>query len=166
MESDTIESSSESKLPLFAGIGGLLLGVIALVLSVKAKNAADAATAAAQLADQKASETQAKVESKVDSATFQNFSADYTDFKGKSEKAFQDMAVAFNNLSKAVESRGSRSSGGNGGNVTAGPGEYIVAKGDTLSGIARKAGISLKALRDLNPGVGDALKIGQKLKVK
>ena len=47
----------------------------------------------------------------------------------------------------------------------AGPGEHAVAKGETLSGIAKKAGISLKALQDLNPGVdATRLRIGQKLK--
>ena len=32
---------------------------------------------------------------------------------------------------------------------TAGPGESIVAKGDTLGGIAKKVGISLKSIQEL-----------------
>ncbi|MEY4799367.1 MAG: LysM domain, partial [Verrucomicrobiota bacterium] len=51
--------------------------------------------------------------------------------------------------------------------VVAGPGSYAVQKGDTLSGIAKKAGISLKALQDLNPGVNpNKMQIGQLLKTK
>jgi len=60
-------------------------------------------------------------------------------------------------------------SSGNGGTktVTAGAGEYVVAKGDTLGGIARKVGISLKALQELNPTVNaNKMQIGQKLKTK
>ena len=49
----------------------------------------------------------------------------------------------------------------------AGPGEHVVAKGETLGAIARKAGLSVKALQDLNPGVNaNRLQIGQKLKTK
>ncbi len=42
--------------------------------------------------------------------------------------------------------------------------EYIVAKGDSLAKIAKKKGVTLKALEDANPGlVPTKLKIGQKL---
>jgi LysM repeat protein len=42
--------------------------------------------------------------------------------------------------------------------------EYVVVKGDTLGKIAKKNGVSLKALEDANPGVVPTkLKIGQKL---
>lgn len=165
MESDTIESSSESKFPLIAGIVGIALGAVALILAVKAKNAADAAAAQSLAAGQAAEEAKAQVASKADGATVQGIVADYTDFKAKVEKGFQDVTASYNKVAAAVESRGSRSTGGS-ANVVAGPGEYVVVKGDTLSGIARKQGVSLKALQDLNPGVGSNLRIGQKLKVK
>ena len=42
---------------------------------------------------------------------------------------------------------------------------YRVRKGDTLSSISRKSGISLGNLRKLNPGLGDMLSIGQKLRI-
>ena len=42
--------------------------------------------------------------------------------------------------------------------------EYVVAKGDSLAKIAKKAGVSLKALQAANPGVVPTkLKVGQKL---
>jgi putative chitinase len=44
--------------------------------------------------------------------------------------------------------------------------EYVVVKGDTLGKIAKKNGVSLKALEDANPGViPTKLKIGQKLAI-
>ncbi len=48
--------------------------------------------------------------------------------------------------------------------VTAGGGEYVVVKGDSLAKIAKKNGVSLKALEAANEGVKPSkLKIGQKL---
>jgi LysM repeat protein len=51
--------------------------------------------------------------------------------------------------------------------VTAEPGrEYVVAKGDSFSTIAKKAHVSVKAIEQANPGVNSSkLKIGQKLQV-
>ncbi|MBT7308373.1 MAG: LysM peptidoglycan-binding domain-containing protein [Gammaproteobacteria bacterium] len=43
---------------------------------------------------------------------------------------------------------------------------YRVKKGNTLSSIAKSRGISLSALRRLNPGLGDLLSVGQKLRVQ
>jgi len=44
--------------------------------------------------------------------------------------------------------------------------EYVVVKGDTLSGIAKKFGTSVKAIEDANQGVEPTkLRIGQKLQI-
>jgi LysM repeat protein len=44
--------------------------------------------------------------------------------------------------------------------------EYVVVKGDTLAKIAKKNGVTLKALKAANPGVDPTkLKVGQKLSV-
>jgi len=44
--------------------------------------------------------------------------------------------------------------------------EYVVLKNDSFSSIAKKYGVTTKAIADLNPGVDSTkLKIGQKLKV-
>lgn len=166
MESDTIESGSESKFPLIAGIAGVALGVVALILAIKAKGAADAAAQAAAEARQNATDAAAAVAAKADGAAVAALAADYTAFKDQTAKGFQDATTAYADLRKAVEGGRSRSTGGSTATAVAGPGEYIVVKGDTLSGIARKVGVSLKALQDLNPGVGNALRIGQKLKTK
>lgn len=166
MESDTIESSSESKFPLIAGIAGVALGVIALVLAVKAKNAAEAATLNAQSASASAQEATNAVASKADKAAFETLQADFGALKEQTSKGFADVTVAYEGLRKAVEARGGSRSNGTATGGTAGPGEYLVQKGDSLYSIARKNGLSLKALQDLNPGVSANLKIGQKLKVK
>lgn len=166
MESDTIESGSESKFPLIAGIAGVALGVIALVLAIKAKNGAEEAKLAAQNAAASAGEATTAVASKADGAAFQALQADVAAFKDQTGKAFADATAAYENLRKAVETKGSTRSNGGATGGTAGPGEYIVQKGDSLYAIAKKNGLSLKALQDLNPGVSASLKIGQKLKVK
>jgi len=44
--------------------------------------------------------------------------------------------------------------------------EYVVVKGDTFSGIAKKFGVSVKAVEAANPGVEPTkLKVGQKLSI-
>jgi LysM repeat protein len=44
--------------------------------------------------------------------------------------------------------------------------EYVIASGDTLGALARKNGISLKALLEANPGVNPKrLKVGQKVEI-
>jgi LysM repeat protein len=44
--------------------------------------------------------------------------------------------------------------------------EYVIASGDTLGAIARKNGITLKAMMDANPGINPKkLKIGQKVQI-
>lgn len=163
MESDTIESSSESKFPLIAGIAGVALGVVALILAVKAKGAADAASAAAAAAAESAAAASAAVGSKADAAALAAVSAEVTALRDQTVGGFKQVETAILDLQK----RGSAPRGsGSSATQVAGDGEYIVVKGDTLSGIARKVGVSLKALQDLNPGVGNALRIGQKLKTK
>lgn len=43
---------------------------------------------------------------------------------------------------------------------------YVVQQGETLSGIARKTGVSIAGLREINHFQGSALSIGQKLSLK
>ena len=166
MENDSISSSSsESKLPLIVGILGFALGAAGLVLGIKAKGAAQLASDEAALAKTQVSELGATLASKANASDVQALQADLAATKQQTEaneKALADQIVA---LQKVATSKPTAASGK--AASPAGPGEYVVAKGDNLGAIAKKNGISLKAIQDLNPGVNaNRLQIGQKLKVK
>ena len=170
MENDSISSSSsESKLPLIVGIVGFALGAAGLVLGIKAKGEAQKASDAAAAAQQSASEVGAAVAGKASKADVDAVAADLNAVKSgvdANNKTFGDAIAA---LQAAVAKKAAAPAGEKGAvkGAAAGPGEYVVVSGDNLSRIAKKAGLSLKALQDLNPGVdSNKLRIGQKLKTK
>ncbi len=167
MENDSISSTpSESKLPLIIGVVAFALGAAGLVVGIKAKSAAQAATDAATSAQQAAADVGAAVASKAPLSEVQAVRDQVAANQQISDKNFADITAAITALQKVATAP--KASGGSvKGSTPAGPGEYAVVKGDTLSGIAKKNGISLKAIQDLNPGVdATRLQIGQKLKVK
>lgn len=170
MENDSISSSSsESKLPLIVGIVGFALGAAGLVLAMKAKGAAEAAAAAAAKASDAASEVQAALAAKANAADLTAINAELGNIKSgidANNKTFSD-AIAQIQAGLKAKTATATTGGNSNGKVAAGPGTYAVQKGDTLSGIAKKAGLSLKALQDLNPGVNaNKMQIGQVLKTK
>ena len=169
MENDSISSSSsESKLPLIVGIVGFALGAAGLVLGLKAKSAADAASAAATAAQTAATQVQADLQSKAPATELAALGTDLNAVKTAMAADNAAIQKAIGDI-QAVLKKPAVAPAGNGGskNVTAGAGEYIVAKGDTLGGIAKKVGLSLKQLQDLNPSVNpNKMQIGQKLKTK
>jgi LysM repeat protein len=170
MENDSISSSSsESKLPLIVGIVGFALGAAGLVLALKAKGSAEAATTAATKATDAAAEVSAALAQKANATDLTAIAAELGNIKqgiDANNKTFSDSIVALQAGLKAKTT--APTTGGAGSKtVVAGPGSYAVQKGDTLSGIAKKAGISLKALQDLNPNVNpNRMQIGQVLKTK
>ena len=168
MENDNISSSSsESKLPLIVGILGFALGAAGLVLGIKAKGAAQAASDEAAAAKTSVSELGAALAGKANTADVQAVRADLD--KGladvaTNEKTLADQIAALQKVASAPKTP--KQDGGK-SNTPVGPGEYAVAKGDTLGSIAKKVGLSVKALQDLNPGVNpNRMQIGQKLKTK
>ena len=165
MENDSISpSSSESKLALIVGILAFALGAAGLVLGLKAKGLAETATLAAADAAKEAAVANTNVAGKANSADVQAIAADLAATKQSTEANEKALAERIEALSKLA----TKPAAANGKAATpAGPGEYVVAKGDNLSSIAKKSGISLKAIQDLNPGIDPAkLRIGQKLKTK
>ena len=167
MENDSISSSSsESKLPLIVGILGFALGAAGLVLGIKAKGAAQLASDEAALAKTQVSELGAQLASKANADALAALQADLAATKEQTAKNEAEFAAAIVALQKVASAP--KAAAGSGKSASpAGPGEYVVAKGDNLGSIARKNGISLKAIQDLNPGVNpNRLQIGQKLKVK
>ena len=168
MENDSISpSSSESKLPLIVGILGFALGAAGLVLGIKAKGAAQLASDEAASAKTSVAELGASIAGKANKDEVVAIAADLAATKQQTSENEKALAEQITALQK-VASKPAASKGGDAkGSTAAGPGEHAVAKGETLSGIAKKAGISLKALQDLNPGVdATKLRIGQKLKTK
>ena len=168
MENDSISSSSsESKLPLIVGILGFALGAAGLVLGIKAKGAAQLASDEAASAKTSVAELGAAIAGKANKDEVVAIAADLAATKQQTSENEKALAEQITALQK-VASKPAASKGGDAkGSTAAGPGEHAVAKGETLSGIAKKAGISLKALQDLNPGVdATKLRIGQKLKTK
>ena len=166
MENDSISSSSsESKLPLIVGILGFALGAAGLVLGIKAKGAAQLASDEAALAKTQVSELSAQLASKASADAVAALQADLAATKEQTAKNEAEFAAAIVALQKVAAAKPTTNTGKNA--TPAGPGEYVVAKGDNLGSIAKKNGISLKAIQDLNPGVNpNRLQIGQKLKVK
>ena len=166
MENDSISSSSsESKLPLIVGIVGFALGAAGLVLALKAKSAADKAGQDASAASAQVADLSGQLAAKANAADVAALQSTFGEFKTATETNNKSFADSIAQLQAVVKSKAVASSKGSA--AAAGPGEYSVVKGDTLGGIAKKAGISLKALQDLNPGVdATKLRIGQKLKTK
>ena len=167
MENDNISpSSSESKLPLIVGILGFALGTAGLVLGIQAKRLAVAATDDAIAIKANVEVVQNALGGKASTADLQAVRADLD--KGLSdlalnEKTLADQITALQKLASSPKT----TTGAGKASVVAGPGEYVVAKGDTLGGIAKKVGISLKSIQELNPDVNaNRMQIGQKLKTK
>ena len=170
MENDSISSSSsESKLPLIVGIVGFALGAAGLVLALKAQGSAKAAIDAVDVARKATEEVSASLAQKANASDLSAINAELGNIKSvhiEQTKVFSD-AIA--NVQLAIKAKAAAPATGGAGSkaVVAGPGSYAVQKGDTLSGIAKKAGISLKALQDLNPSVNpNKMQIGQLLKTK
>ena len=167
MENDNISpSSSESKLPLIVGILGFALGTAGLVLGIQAKRLAAAATDEAIAIKANVEVVQNALGGKASTADLQAVRADLD--KGLSDLALNEKTLAdqITALQKLASSPKTTTGAGKAA-VTAGPGEYIVAKGDTLGGIAKKVGISLKVIQELNPDVNaNRMQIGQRLKTK
>lgn len=172
MENDSISSSSsESKLPLIVGIVGFALGAAGLVLALKAKSSAEAATVAATKATDSASEVSAALAQKANAADLTAINGELSNIKNTADANSKKVEDAIAALQAAVKAKSAAPTTGGTGKpgekTVAGPGTYAVQKGDTLGGIAKKVGLSLKALQDLNPNVNpNKMQIGQILKTK
>jgi LysM repeat protein len=170
MENDSISSSSsESKLPLIVGIVGFALGAAGLVLALKAKGSAEAATLAATKATDSAAEVSAALAQKANAADLSAITAELGNIKSVHIEQTKIFAEGIATLQAGLKAKAAAPTTGGAGSkaVVVGPGSVAVQKGDTLSGIAKKAGISLKALQDLNPSVNpNKMQIGQVLKTK
>ncbi len=167
MENDNISpSSSESKLPLIVGILGFALGTAGLVLGIQAKGAAQAASDKAAAATISVGELGNALSGKASTSDLQAVRADLDAglaAANANDKTFGEQIATLQKLATSPKA----TTGAGKAATPPGPGEYVVAKGDTLGGIAKKVGISLKSIQELNPDVNaNRMQIGQRLKTK
>ena len=168
---DTISRENNNMLP----IGGILVGLVGVVLG-------GFALAQASKANKGVADHQPKIE-KIDGMESQVSSAaaaaekaakDVRDLTRSTQDAFNavggklgEFQTTITKLEDAMKKPAPVAKGGKGGApAVAGPGEYIVKKGDGGTKIARELGVSIQDLMAVNPGVNwTKLAIGQKLKV-
>ena len=171
---DTISRENNSMLP----VGGIIVGVIALLLG-------GYSAITLSKVNRSITELQPKVD-KIDALENQIGTA-----AGSAEKAGKDVQALTRSTQDAFNTVGGELSnlragltkleeaakkpapvvaekgGKKGGEApVAGPGEYVVKKGDGGASIARTAGVTLSDLQAVNPGVNwSKLSIGQKVKL-
>lgn len=168
---DTISRENNSMLP----VGGIIVGVVALLIG--AWTAISLSKVKAQLAAHE--EKIAKIDdiaSQVSaaSAASDKASKDITALTGSTQNAVNEIGAEIGTLKASVsklEESAKRpvavgGKHGGGGPVVAGPGEYVVAHGDSGAKIARANGVSLHDLQAVNPSVNwSKLHVGQKIKL-
>jgi LysM repeat protein len=167
---DTISRENNSMLP----VGGIIVGVVALLIG--AWTAISLSKVKAQLAAHE--EKIAKIDdiaSQVSaaSAASDKASKDITALTGSTQNAVNEIGAEIGTLKASVaklEESAKRpvASGkhGAGGPVVAGPGEYVVAHGDSGAKIARANGVTLADLKAVNPSVNwSKLHVGEKIKL-
>jgi len=166
---DTISSRENSNI---LPVAGVIIGVIALLLSIIAfvkVNSANAKIAAhdekftamdAQLSTASASAEQAKTD--IRKLTSQTQDA-VTQLSGMIGEASGRIAK----IEEAQKARPAASAkGASKEAAVAGPGEYVVKKGDTGASIARANGTSLTDLKAVNSDINwNKLAVGQKVKL-
>ncbi|MEZ0217634.1 MAG: LysM peptidoglycan-binding domain-containing protein [Rariglobus sp.] len=168
---DTISRENNSYLP----VAGVLVGVIAIVLSV---------VALAKISSTK-TELNTKVDAQVtriDEAEGQarNATAAADKASGSINKLASDTQAAFTQvaqelgnirgeITKVQEAKTAPKAPKDGkaaGPVVAGPDEYVIKAGDTFAKIARAQGTTIADIQAVNSGVDSSkLKVGQKIKL-
>lgn len=167
---DTISRENNNMLPIGAilvGLVGVVLGGIALAQASKAnKGVADH-----QPKIEKIDTMEAQVGSA--SSTAEKAAKDVRELTRSTQEAFNavggklgEFQSSITKLEDAMKKPVAAAAKKGGGEVVAGPGEYVVKAGDGGMKIARTLGVSIQALQAVNPGVNwNKLAVGQKLKV-
>ncbi|MBI5690722.1 MAG: LysM peptidoglycan-binding domain-containing protein [Verrucomicrobia bacterium] len=170
---DTISRENNNMLP----IGGILVGLVGVVLGGIAL--AQASKANKGVADhQPAIEKVGALETQVSSASSvaEKAAKDVRDLTRSTQEAFNavggklgEFQTTITKIEEAMKKPApapAGKKGAGGGEVVAGPGEYVVKAGDGGTKIARTLGVSIQQLQAVNPGVNwNKLSVGQKLKV-
>ena len=171
------KSGASSMAPLAIGLFGVVVGAVALFMSFSngskitalQSSVSDAAQAASDAKTTAASA--AGLSAKVDATAskLDAFVTQANDVLNQYGKAIADDTTKLNTISEGMTkvSKASSTKGGAEAKVVPGQGgTHAIAAGDTLSNVAKKYNVSLKALEDANPGVDSShLKIGQSITI-
>lgn len=174
---DTISRENNSMLP----VGGIIVGVIALLLGGYAAITLSKVNKTLAEQDAKLAKLDA-IEGAANAAAEAAGKAakQYTDLRAQTQAGFDQIGPIIGNLQTsvtkleeaqkakpapaAVDPKTGKKAGK--GEVTAGPGEYVVKKGDTGMKIATANHCSLQDLMAVNPGVNwNKLALGDKVKL-
>lgn len=166
---DTISRENNSYLP----VAGVLVGVIAIVLSVvalaKINSAKKELSAQIEPITQRVDEAESTARNAAASAD--KASGSVNKLASDTQAAFTQVAQELGNIrgeitkvqeAKVAPKAGAKASGP----VVAGPDEYVIKAGDTFAKIARAQGTTIADIQAVNAGVDSSkLKVGQKIKL-
>jgi LysM repeat protein len=166
---DTISRDNNSS---YLPVAGVIVGLLALVLSAVALVKVSAASKTLAEHDVKVAKIDA-IEATANSATEANqkASAAIAKLTGDTQAAvnqISQMLTDFNaKLTKLEEVRKPAAKGAKSGEpVVAGPDEYVIKAKDSFAKIARAHGCSIADIQAVNPGVDSShLNVGQKIKL-
>jgi LysM repeat protein len=166
---DTISSRENSNI---LPVAGVIIGVIALLLSIIAFVKVNSANAKIAAHDEKLTALDSQVSSA--SASVEKANSVLTGLRTSTQDAVTQLSTmiteAGGRITKLEEAQKARPvasvKGGSKEAAVAGPGEYVVKKGDTGASIARANGTSLTDLKTVNSDVNwNKLSVGQKVKL-
>jgi len=167
---DTISSRENSNI---LPVAGVIIGVIALLLSIIAFVKVNTANGKIAVHDEKLTTLDTQVSTA--SASAEQAKTDIRKLTSQTQDAVTQLSGMIGEtngrmakLEEAQKARpvASAKAGGSKEPAVAGPGEYVVKKGDTGSSIARANGVSPTDLQAVNPGVNwNKMAVGQKLKL-
>jgi LysM repeat protein len=166
---DTISSRENSNImPLvgvIAGVLALVLSIVALVKvnTVSTKLAAQEEKVAKIDAIEASASTAASAADKAN-ADIRKLTTQTQDAVNQIGTMIGEVRASVTKLEEAQKSRPAAK--GAKGEVVAGPGEYVIKKGDTGMSVSKANGVSLSDLQAVNPNINwNHLSIGQKVKL-
>ena len=168
---DTISSRENSNI---LPVAGVIIGVIALLLSIIAFVKVNSANTKIAAHDEKFTALDSQVSAA--SISVEKANSVLTGLRTSTQDAVTQLSgmigEANGRIGKIEEAQKARpvatakAAGGSKEPAVAGPGEYVVKKGDTGASIARGNGVSLTDLKTVNPDVNwSKLAVGQKVKL-
>ena len=166
---DTISSRENSNI---LPVAGVIIGVIALLLSIIAFVKVNSANTKIAAHEEKLTALDTQVSTA--SASAEQAKTDIRKLTSQTQDAVTQLSGMIGEtngrvtkIEEAQKARPAASAKGKSGEpAVAGPGEYIVKKGDTGASIARANGATLTDLKTVNPEINwNKLSVGQKVKL-